>query len=172
VERSFETTELVTSLCQKHGKKAVIYISMAFGNPYGDPWNIGLLTEWVEELFQAGARIIPLSNVSTEIDARLIHEVYSTLIPMFPDIEFGLHLHTANQGWYPKVDAAYRAGCRRFDGVINGWGGCPIAGKELLGNLKTEYILEYMVKNEIPVSADPEVLKNAYRLARELFDEA
>jgi hydroxymethylglutaryl-CoA lyase len=169
VEKSLETTELVTNLCRKNRKQAVIYISMAFGNPYGDPWSIGLLTEWVGKLHNAGARIIPLSNVSTEIDAKLIEKVYSTLIPMFPDVEFGLHLHTANEGWFDKVDAAYNCGCRRFDGVIHGLGGCPMAGKELLGNLKTENLFAFAKARSIPLNIDQNALENAYLMALDIF---
>lgn len=171
VEDSFRTTELVINLCARRGKQAVIYVSMAFGNPYGDPWSIGLLVEWVGKLHRAGARIIPLSNVSTEIGPDLIREVFSTLIPLFPGVEFGLHLHTANEGWYDKVDAAYKAGCRRFDGVINGWGGCPMAGKKLLGNLKTENLLLYAAQNGIETGTDNQALLEVYRTAREVFGE-
>ncbi len=169
VEKSLETAVNVNDFCRQTGKQAVIYISMAFGNPYGDPWSIGLLTEWVGKLHDTGARIIPLSNVSTEIDAKLIEKVYSTLIPMFPDVEFGLHLHTANEGWFDKVDAAYSCGCRRFDGVIHGLGGCPMAGKELLGNLKTENLFAFAKAKSIPLNIDQNALENAYRLALEIF---
>ena len=171
VEQSFGTVEFVTNLCNKNKKIAVIYISMAFGNPYRDPWSIEILVEWVRKLHQAGARIIMLSNVSMEIDAAMITEVYSTLIPIFPDVEFGLHLHTTNQGWYEKVLAAYNAGCRRFDGVINGWGGCPMAGKEMLGNLKTENLLGFATKNNLSPTINEDSLKEAYRVAAEVFHE-
>jgi len=170
VDQSLDTAEVVTNLCHKNGKTAVIYISMAFGNPYGDPWSIEILAEWVRKLHEAGARIIPLSNVSVEIEPKLIFTVYSTLIPMFPDIEFGLHLHTSNQGWYEKVNSAYMAGCRRFDGVINGWGGCPMAGKELLGNLKTENLIAFA--DEISVTGvrlNPIAVRDAYDMAGEIF---
>jgi hydroxymethylglutaryl-CoA lyase len=169
VDQSLKTTELVTNLCQQQGKTAVIYISMAFGNPYGDKWSVELLVEWVSRLYQAGARIIPLSNVSMEISSGLISQVYTTLIPMFPDVEFGLHLHTANVGWYEKIDAAYKAGCRRFDAVINGLGGCPMAGKELLGNLNTENLIEYTVKNNLETNINQGELLKGYRIAGELF---
>lgn len=169
VEDSFNTVRDVLSLCSKHGKTAVVYISMAFGNPYGDPWDTSLLAEWVSRLHEAGVRIIPLSNVSTEIDPQLISEVYSLLIPLFPDIEFGLHLHTANRDWYPKVKAAWDAGCRRFDGVINGWGGCPMAGREMLGNLKTENLLLFAGQEGIETGIDREALLEVYRLANEVF---
>jgi hydroxymethylglutaryl-CoA lyase len=169
VEQSLDTAESVTNLCQKNGKTAVIYISMAFGNPYGDPWSIELLAGWVAKLYRAGARIIPLSNVSMEIDAALITEVYSTLIPLFPDVEFGLHLHTANVGWFDKVNAAYHAGCRRFDGVINGLGGCPMAGKELLGNLKTENLVEFTQVKGIPLNISQTALAEACNVAMDTF---
>ena len=169
VEQSLETTNIVTNLCHKTRKHPVIYISMAFGNPYGDAWSIEILTKWVSKLHDSGARIIPLSNVSTEIDAAMISRVYSTLIPMFPDIEFGLHLHTSNQGWYEKVQGAYLAGCRRFDGVINGLGGCPMAGKEMLGNLKTENLIAFAENKKIPVQIDQRMLMKAYKAAGEIF---
>lgn len=169
VEQSLETVEHVAGLCRQRHKTPVIYISMAFGNPYGDPWSIDLLVEWVGKLYQAGIRIIPLSNVSTEIDASLISEVFSTLISFYPDVEFGLHLHTANQGWFEKVEAAWEAGCRRFDGVMNGWGGCPMAGKELLGNLKTENLILFAQEKKIDLSINREALLEIYTLASKVF---
>ena len=171
VAQSLDTAESVISLCQQKRKQAVIYISMAFGNPYGDPWSIDALVEWVGKLRQAGARTIPLSNVSIEIDTALITRVYSTLIPSFPDVEFGLHLHTANHGWYEKVLAAYNAGCRRFDGVINGLGGCPMAGNEMLGNLKTENLVEFAEVNGISLNISRTDLAEACKVAGETFIE-
>ncbi|MCX6277564.1 MAG: hydroxymethylglutaryl-CoA lyase [Bacteroidetes bacterium] len=169
VEQSLETVKYIVNLCELSGKTAVIYISMAFGNPYGDEWSIELLTDWTGKLFQAGARIIPLSNVSIEIDASLISKVYSTLIPMYPDVEFGLHLHTTNEGWFEKVDAAWNAGCRRFDSVINGWGGCPMAGKEALGNLKTENLLEFAEIKRINVNIAQTAFWEACNMASRVF---
>ncbi len=169
VEDSFDTVRDVLSLCREHGKTAVVYISMAFGNPYGDPWNAGMLVEWVSRLHEAGTRIIPLSNVSTEIDPELISEVYSMLIPMFPEVEFGLHLHTSNRDWYDKVKAAWDAGCRRFDGVINGWGGCPMAGREMLGNLKTENLLLFAEREGIATGINLDAMMEVYGLAHEVF---
>jgi len=171
IEQSLATAEMVTRLCQKHKKNAVIYISLAFGNTYGEPWSIEILVEWVRRLYATGVRIISLSNVSMEIDPIMIADVYSILVPAFPDVEFGLHLHTANTGWYEKVNAAYLAGCRRFDGVINGWGGCPMTGNKLLGNLKTENLLEFAALNKLPVAIDQRVLKKVYKLASGVFYE-
>jgi hydroxymethylglutaryl-CoA lyase len=171
VEQSFDVTETLIDLCLKSRKQPVIYISMAFGNPYGDPWSMGLLAEWVGKLYHAGARIIAFSNVSVEIDAALITQVYSTLIPMFPDVEFGLHLHTTNVGWYDKVNAAYLSGCRRFDGVINGWGGCPMAGKEMLGNLKTENLITFAEEKKRLGNIDQTAFAEVCKMAEEVFEE-
>jgi len=169
VEQSLETAKFVTGLCKQTGKQAVIYVSMAFGNPYGDIWSVNLLAEWVGKLYEAGARIIPLSNVSVEIDVPVISEVFSTLIPMFPDVEFGLHLHTANRGWHEKTDAAYSAGCLRFDGVISGLGGCPMTGKEMLGNLDTGNLIAFAEEKEALGSIDKKALEEARMAAREIF---
>jgi hydroxymethylglutaryl-CoA lyase len=171
VDQSLETVKQVVNLCTLSGKKPVIYVSMAFGNPYGDPWDLELLTGWIDKLYEAGATIIPLSNVSIEIDAGLISQVYSHIIPKFPDIEFGLHLHTSNSGWFDKVDAAWNSGCRRFDGVINGLGGCPMAGKELLGNLKTENLVAFAAKKGIELNIDLAEFKRACGMAEEIYNE-
>jgi hydroxymethylglutaryl-CoA lyase len=169
VEGSFQTVQEISEICDKSGKEMVIYISMAFGNPYGDEWSMELLAKWIKELHRAGVRTIPLSNVAIEIGGEQIAEMFSTLVPAFPDIEFGLHLHTTNRDWYDSVDAAYRNGCRRFDSVINGWGGCPMSGKEMLGNLKTENLLEYLKKNALPSGIDPKALMQAMTLAAFTF---
>lgn len=171
VEKSLETVEKVVELCGQSKKSAVIYISMAFGNPYGDAWSLGMLVDWVGRLFDKGVRIIPLSNVSTEIDAEMISVVYSTLIKQFPEVEFGLHLHTANHGWFSKVDAAWQAGCRRYDGVVNGWGGCPMAGKEMLGNLKTENLISFAKEKGVYTGIHEQALWEVYRIAGEVFRE-
>lgn len=169
VEESLRSVEYLVNLCEKRGKHPVIYISMAYGNPYNDPWSPALLVHWVTTLHAAGVSTILLSNVSMEVDGEQIHSLYTQLITLFPDVEFGLHLHTANQGWRGKVEAAYSAGCRRFDGVINGWGGCPMAGKELLGNLKTENLMLFAEEKKITSAIDKEQLLLAYRIAGEIF---
>ena len=142
---------------------------MAFGNPYRDPWSMDLLVHWVGELRRLGVRTIALSNTSVEIHKTMISEVFSILVPMFPDVESGLHLHTTNRDWFSSVAAAYDAGCRRFDGVIKGWGGCPMAGKELLGNLKTENLIEFAKKKETNLNIDNVELLKAYQVAGEIF---
>ena len=162
---------MVVDLCEKNGKQAVIYISMAFGNPYGDIWNSDILVQWVGELYRKGARTIPLSNVSIPVEKELISEIYSTLVPLFPDVEFGLHLHTTNDDWYDKINAAYQAGCRRFDGVISGLGGCPMAGNGMLANVKTENLVEFAGMKGISTGIDRKILQEACEMSGEVFYE-
>jgi hydroxymethylglutaryl-CoA lyase len=169
IEESLRTTDRILDICDRYNKQAVIYISMAFGNPYGDPWSPEILAGWVETLFRMGVRTIPLSNVSMEISAEEIRQVFTRLISWFPEVDFGLHLHTANKDWQEKVDAAYTAGCRRFDGVIQGWGGCPMAGKELLGNLMTENLVSFAYDRGISTGLDPEAFKSALTEANRVY---
>jgi hydroxymethylglutaryl-CoA lyase len=170
-EQSLETVSEIANLCDKSGKQLVIYISMAFGNPYGDTWNMEILKEGIQILKKIGVKIIPLSNVAIEIDHQLIREIFSLLIPEFPSIELGLHLHTTNKDWQENVLAAYESGCRRFDSVINGYGGCPMTGKEMLGNLKTENLVEFAGDHGLAGNIDSDALKEASRLVVLTFVE-
>jgi len=169
-EKLLGTLDDILNICDKTRKSLVVYISMAFGNPYGEEWSLEILSDWVNLLNDMGVTTIPLSNVTIEIESKLIGDVFSLLIPQFPDIEFGLHLHTTNDRWYEKIEAAYQHGCRRFDGVMSGMGGCPMTGKELLGNLAAENLVKFLEnKNEIPVDFDLTAFNNASKLAAEIF---
>ena len=170
-EQSLETVSEIANLCEKTGKQLVIYISMAFGNPYGDPWNTEMLAESISMLTKMGVKTIPLSNVAIEIDQQLIKEIFTFLIPEFPTIEFGLHLHTTNRDWLENVLAAYDSGCRRFDSVINGYGGCPMSGKELLGNLMTENLVAFAGNHGLTEDLNLSALEDAYKLALLTFSE-
>jgi hydroxymethylglutaryl-CoA lyase len=154
VEDSLKATGEILNLCDKSGKEFVCYISMAFGNPYDDPWSLDMLCQWVETLKNMGVKTIPLSNVAIEIDAPVIGETFMVLLRAFPGIEFGLHLHTDNHGLSRKLEAAYKNGCRRFDAVIGGLGGCPMAGKEMLGNLDTGNLVHWLDSNGIDPGID------------------
>ncbi|TSA25973.1 MAG: hydroxymethylglutaryl-CoA lyase [Bacteroidetes bacterium] len=165
----FGTTAEVVDLCGKYEKKAVIYISYAYGNPYGDPWSLDLLLDWIGKLRDIGAQVIPLSNVSVEIDAAMIETVFTSIISEYPDLEFGLHLHHGEGDWSSKVDAAYRTGCRRFDTVINGFGGCPKSGHELMGNLATQDLVRFLHEKQIPNPLEPELLKDSIMIANEIY---
>lgn len=170
-EQSIETVSEIANLCEKTGKQLVIYISMAFGNPYGDLWSTEILQDRIKVLQKIGVKVIPLSNVAIEIDEQIIREVFSLLIPEFPTLEFGLHLHTTNKDWQENVLAAYESGCRRFDSVINGYGGCPMTGKEMLGNLKTENLVTFADDHGLAGNLDPDALNEAYKLVPTTFME-
>jgi hydroxymethylglutaryl-CoA lyase len=169
--QSLQTVSEIANICERSGKTLVIYISMAFGNPYGDPWNLGLLMGGIHQLKKLGIKIIPLSNVALEIGHDLIRKVFSNLIPEFPSTEFGLHLHTSNKDWHENVMAAYEAGCRRFDSVVSGYGGCPMTGKEMLGNLKTENLVEFARSQGKAGNLDMKALDEAYQLVVPTFME-
>ncbi|WP_055442433.1 hydroxymethylglutaryl-CoA lyase [Lacinutrix himadriensis] len=134
----------ILDLAHKHNKEVVVYISMGFGNPYGDPWNVDIVGEWTERLSKMGVKILSLSDTVGTSNPENINYLFSNLIPKYPEIEFGAHLHTTPTTWHEKVDAAYKAGCRRFDGAIQGFGGCPMAKDELTGNMPTEKVLSYL----------------------------
>ena len=135
--------EEILQIAGQHHKKVVVYLSMAFGNPYGDPWNVDIVGEWTERLHKMGVQILSLSDTVGTSNASSITYLFSNLIPAYPSVEFGAHLHTHPASWHEKVEAAFEAGCMRFDGAIQGFGGCPMAKDELTGNMPTEKLLSY-----------------------------
>lgn len=143
IAESIITLSEVLEIADKSCKEVVVYISMGFGNPYGDPWNFEIVGEWTDKLSAMGVKIVSLSDTVGSSNAENIHYLFSNLIPQFQNIEFGAHLHTNPKTWFEKVDAAYKAGCTRFDGAIQGYGGCPMAKDELTGNMPTEKLLSY-----------------------------
>ena len=149
-------------------KEVVVYISMGFGNPYGDPWNVDIVGDWTERLSNMGIKILSLSDTVGSSDPETIDYLFSHLIPKYPKIEFGAHLHTTPSTWFEKVDAAYNAGCRRFDGAIQGFGGCPMAKDELTGNMPTEKLLSYFNSKHHNVLND-QSFKTAFLEAGKLF---
>ncbi len=150
IAESQEILQQILQIAEGYQKKVVVYVSMGFGNPYGDPWNPEIVSRWVSKLVQMGVTIISLSDTVGSSSPKTITQLFSTLIPQYPKIEFGAHLHTSPNTWYDKINAAYHAGCKRFDGAIQGFGGCPMAIDELVGNMPTEKILSYLTtKNKI-----------------------
>ena len=147
IAQSVVTLSEILDIADKTNKEVVVYISMGFGNPYGDPWNVDVVGEWTERLAKMGVKILSLSDTVGTSDPEIIDYLFSNLIPSYPNIEFGAHLHTTPTTWHEKVDAAYKAGCRRFDGAIQGFGGCPMAKDELTGNMPTEKLLTYLDSN-------------------------
>lgn len=143
IQQSLERVTRIKQLCDEHGKELILYISMGFGNPYGDPYNPEIVERWVEQLSQLGIKIFMLSDTVGVATPDTITHLFSTLLPRFPQLEIGAHLHTAPHNWRVKVDAAYKNGCMRFDSVIKGYGGCPMADDDLIGNMPTENLLNY-----------------------------
>ncbi|MBS1594339.1 MAG: hydroxymethylglutaryl-CoA lyase [Bacteroidetes bacterium] len=141
--QSLERVKKIKELCDQNGKELILYISMGFGNPYGDPYNPEIVERWVEQLSHLGIKIFMLSDTVGVATPDTITHLFSTLIPRFPQLEIGAHLHTAPHNWRVKVDAAYKNGCMRFDSVIKGYGGCPMADDDLIGNMPTENLLNY-----------------------------
>jgi len=169
IEQSCDLLKEILNKADKHNKKLNVYFSMGFGNPYGDPWSEEIVEEWVVKVKEMGVKLISLSDTVGTADADTIHKLFKYLIPKYPSIEFGAHLHTHPKTWYEKVDAAYQGGCRRFDSAIKGYGGCPMAKDELVGNLPTEKLLSYFARNSIETSINPLAFENAYNEAQRVF---
>ncbi|MEX2379664.1 MAG: hydroxymethylglutaryl-CoA lyase [Vicingaceae bacterium] len=147
IEESMGRVSEIQNLALKHQKELVIYISMGFGNPYGDPYHEDIVADWLRKLKAMDIRIFALSDTIGISEPGIISRLFSTLIPEYPDLEIGAHLHTTPESWKEKIKAAYDSGCRRFDGAIAGYGGCPMATDDLTGNMPTEKMIGYF--NEI-----------------------
>jgi len=156
-------------LCERTGKTLVVYLSMGFGNPYGDAWSPEIVTNFSAQLAALGVRIVALSDTVGVSTPATIAPLFSALIPAFPTVEFGAHLHTTPTTWHEKVAAAYQAGCRRFDGAIGGFGGCPMAADELTGNMATENLLAFLAEEGVDSGLDRAALAAARSAATGVF---
>lgn len=143
MEESFDRVKTIQETCLKTGKELVVYLSMGFGNPYGDPYNEEILLEWADAMVKQGIGIISLADTVGLASPEQIRFALSTLIPQYPSVSFGVHLHSTVTNWRDKLDAAYLSGCKRFDGALKGIGGCPMAQDELVGNMDTEKMIPY-----------------------------
>lgn len=171
IAESIVTLNEILEIAYKHQKEVVTYISMGFGNPYGDPWNVDIVGEWTEKLAGMGVKIVSLSDTIGSSTPEVIDYLFSNLIPKYPTIEFGAHLHTSPDKWFEKIDAAYQAGCRRYDGAIQGFGGCPMAKDDLTGNMPTEKMLSYFTQQKADTNTSPMSFESAYNVASRLFGE-
>ncbi len=169
IAESLVILQEILNLAHKNDKEVVAYLSMGFGNPYGDPWNVDIVGEWTEKLASMGVKILSLSDTVGSSTPDIITYLFSHLIPKYPNIEFGAHLHTTPTAWFEKVDAAYNAGCRRFDGAIQGFGGCPMAKDELTGNMPTEKMLSYFTTKKVASHVNPMSFESAYNEATKIF---
>jgi hydroxymethylglutaryl-CoA lyase len=169
IAESVITLQEIIEIADKNNKEVVVYLSMGFGNPYGDPWNVEVVGEWTEKLSNMGVKILSLSDTVGSSTPDVIQYLFSNLIPKFQNIEFGAHLHTTPDKWFEKIDAAYNAGCRRFDGAIQGFGGCPMAKDVLTGNMPTEKLLSYFNSKKENTNLSAMSFESAYNVASKLF---
>lgn len=167
---SLQRVEEMMNLCEKSGKELVVYISMGFGNPYGDPWNVDIVEKATNDLHERGVRIIPLSDTTGVSQLDGIEACFSRLVPKYMDVAFGFHLHTTTKEWYGQISAAYMNGCRRFDTVMLGLGGCPMADDDdLTGNMKTVNLREYCEEKGIDTGLNDEAFESAYVKSLQVF---
>ena len=146
LEESLERVSSIQELCEKHGKVLLVYLSMGFGNPYGDEWNAEIVNKWADKLAKMGIKYLQLSDTIGVSTPASIRYIFSNLLPEYPHVEIGAHLHTTPQTWLEKIKAAYESGCYRYDGAIRGYGGCPMAKDDLTGNMPTENMCWYFKK--------------------------
>ncbi len=171
IAESMDRVRAIQEICVRTGKKMVVYISMGFGNPYGDPWNAEVVQHWVDELLKEGIDIFQLSDTIGCSNPEIISYLFSNLIPQYPDVAFGAHLHTEPHNWKEKVHAAYENGCRRFDGAIKGFGGCPMAKDDLTGNMPTENVVSYLEDIDFNHGLDKEAFLESIRMSYDVFPE-
>lgn len=169
IEESFQRVADIQAITIKNDKELLIYISMGFGNPYGDEWNVEIVESYIRKLYSMGIKKFSLSDTIGVSSPENISYLFSNLIPLFPDVEFNAHLHTTPDKWEEKVDAAYVNGCRSFDGAIKGYGGCPMAKDDLTGNMPMEKMINYFDKNEIATDLDMGKFQSAMDLSSSVF---
>jgi len=170
IKDSLNTLDKIQNLAIKHNKKLVTYFSMAFGNPYGDEWSVYIVAHWAEKLLNDfGINILSLSDTIGSSKPEIIEWLFAKLINEFPQVEFGAHLHTHQNNWKEKLDAALKAGCVRYDGALLGYGGCPMAKDDLVGNMPSEKMINYFLQNNQAVDIDNEALNNSINVASSLF---
>jgi len=170
IAESLVRVEEIQNLCMKHNKELVVYISMAFGNPYGDVWNSDIVINWTKKLSDMGIKIIALSDTVGVSDKENISYLFSNIIPEFKGVEIGAHLHSTKEKALEKIEAAYKSGCQRFDVAIHGFGGCPMAKDDLTGNLATEDLELFFDTNNIPLDLNRPSLQQAYVESWDVFN--
>lgn len=171
IEQSLSRVEEIQNLAVKNKKDLVVYLSMAFGNPYGDQWNEDIVAKWAEKLFtKLDIRILALSDTIGVSNKENINSLFSTLIPEFENVEFGAHLHTTPNTWEEKIKASLASGCRRFDGAIKGFGGCPMATDELTGNMPTEKMINYFEENDWNTDLNQGFFLDSLKKSSEIFE--
>lgn len=169
IMEAFNSLEEIQNICLKKNKTLVVYISMGFGNPYNDPYDVNVVSQFVDILITLGVKIISLADTIGVSTPENITSLFSKLSAEYPEQEIGVHLHSTPETATEKIEAAYKAGCKRFDGAIKGFGGCPMAKDELVGNLATETIVAYLQAQGAATGLDKAAFFEASRLAEEIF---
>lgn len=168
ISEALNTVSEIQELCTKHGKQQVVYISMGFGNPYGDPYDTGIVEQFTDILATLNVPIVSLADTIGVAEPVQIEHLFKSLIKKFPAIEFGAHLHSNPKTSLEKIEAAFQSGCQRFDGALKGFGGCPMAKDELVGNMATETIISFL-NTKVSLKLNQGELDKALVLANEIF---
>ena len=171
IAESVKRVESIKTLADKTNKEIVIYVSMGFGNPYGDPWNVEICQQWVDILADMGIKTIALSDTIGVATKESIEYLFKNLIPPYPDVEFGAHLHTHAHNWLEKIETAYLNNCLRFDSTIKGYGGCPMAHDDLVGNMPTENLISYFSNKEDHLNLNMDAFYEAMAISKIVFNE-
>jgi hydroxymethylglutaryl-CoA lyase len=169
IAKSLQAVREIQELCTLHAKRLVIYISMAFGNPYRDPWSEELVQDWIHQMVEQGAGVISLADTVGLATPDQVYSLTDLTISRFPEIETGVHLHSRRDKSLEKLEAAFHAGCRRFDGALNGIGGCPMAGDELVGNMDSLLLIDFFRERNVLPPLNPEALKKSIALSAGIF---
>jgi hydroxymethylglutaryl-CoA lyase len=171
IKESVTNLEHIIKLTCEYEKEVIVYLSMGFGNPYGDPWSSSIILKWIDILANMGIKIISLSDTIGTAKIDNITHLFGALIPKYPELEFGAHFHTQSKSWYDKINAAFNAGCNRFDGTIKGMGSCPMVQNKLIGNIPTEKLISYFTSlKKLPESIDVLAFESAYNYSQKLFN--
>ena len=170
IKESLDKVDEIQNLCKKHDKQLVIYLSMGFGNPYGDIYNDEILLKWTDEMVKKEVNIISLADTVGIASPEQILFALHTLLPKYPQTTIGVHLHSTVNNWKEKLEAAVNAGCKRIDGALKGIGGCPMAGSDLVGNMSTELIISYLEGKDVKTGLNNEALLKSLRLASDIFN--
>lgn len=169
INDSVNELDNILSISDKANKEIVVYLSMCFGNPYGDPWNLDIVNEWVLKLSKMGVNTISLSDTIGSSNPESISSIFESVFKNHNNIEFGAHLHSEPETSYNKIKSAFEAGCRRFDGVIKGYGGCPMASNQLVGNIPTEKLVSFIEKKKVSTKINLSKFEECYQLSSDFY---
>ena len=170
IKESLYVIDQIIEICYQYNKEPLIYFSMAFGNPYNEVWDKSILLNYINQIKNKGVNLISLADTIGNSDIHSIRDIYYSCAVNFPDLDIGLHLHSHPNDSFRKIQSAWESGCRRFDVAISGYGGCPFAQDQLVGNISTQQLLNFLAKNNLKHSLDLLALENSYNQSREIFD--